>query len=320
MKYVAPLGLLALCAAAPLMASSFQLSLLAQGLAWTILGISVWLPLSLLNQPSFGHAAYFGIGAYAAGLSSTIWNIDNLFLVLLIAMVISAVIAAPIAVIAARLDHIGFLLITLATAEMLRALASRSKVLGGSDGLTGISRPSVGIPGVSLTSSTTFFYVALILTVVCVAVLWALKNSSVGASLVAIRQSESRMQALGYHVSGYKIFAFIVSAAVASVGGVLHAYLIRFASPEDMSPLVSARALIIVVLGAGVLLGVAVVGIVLTMAEDLISSQTTHWEIVIGSLYILVALAGGMIKPVRAFVRRIIGRGGSVPTQEVAAS
>lgn len=280
--------------AAPFVLDVFSIGLVTRGLCWGLVGLSIWFLLRLLNLPSFGHAAFFGSGAYVAGLAVTRWHQDNVFVVLAMAVLISVAIALPIALVASRLQSIGFLLITLAFAEMLRSLALRWRPLGGSDGLVGVTRPGAEPLGIDLTNPVTYFYFALATTALCVFVLWLIRRSPFGGVLVAIRESESRMRALGYHVGVYKVIAFLISAAVASVGGVLHAYLIRYVSPEDLSPLVSARGLVIVVIAGALLVATVLVAVVLTFGEDLASSHTAHWLALMGALYIAVALVGGV--------------------------
>lgn len=278
--------------AAPFYLDVFQIGLVTRGLVWALVGLAVWFLLRILRQPSFGHAAFFGVGAYAAGLSVTRWDVHNVFVALAIAMAITSVVALPIAVVAARVNSIGFLLITLAFAEMLRALALRWRTVGGSDGLVGVRRPDAGPLPLDLTDPVSYFYFCVLATAACLLVLWVVKRSTVGGILVGIRESEGRMRALGYRVGAYKVFAFELSAAVAAVGGVLHAYLIRYVSPEDLGALVSARGLIIVVVAGAAIAAPILVAVLLTVGEDVASSRTEHWLALMGLAYVAVALLG----------------------------
>jgi branched-chain amino acid transport system permease protein len=279
--------------AAPFYLDVFQVGLVTAGLVWSMVGLSVWFLLRILALPSFGHAAFFGVGAYVAGLAVTRWEIDNVFVALALGITATCVIALPMALVASRLKSIGFLLITLAFAEMLRSLALRWRAVGGSDGLVGVTRPEAGPVPVDLVSPVGFFYFTVGVTGLCVLVLWLVRQSAFGGVLVGIRESEGRMRALGYRVGAYKVVAFELSAAVAAVAGVLHAYLIRFVSPEDLGALVSARGLVIVVLGGATLAAPVVIGVVLTFGEDAVSSLTENWLAVMGVVYVLVALLRG---------------------------
>lgn len=281
----------ALVAGAPYYLDVFRLTLVTRGLVWALVALSVWFLLRILGLPSFGHAAFFGAGAYAAGLAVTRWDVTNVFVALGIGVAVVLAVALPIALVASRLGSIGFLLITLAFAEMLRSLALRWREVGGSDGLVGVTRPDAGPLPLDLSSPVGFFYFTAGCTALCMVVLFLVRRSAFGGVLVGIRDSESRMRALGYHVEAYKVAAFLLSASVAGVAGVLHAYLIRFVSPEDLSALVSARALIVVVLAGSALLAPVVAAVVLTFAEDQVSSHTEHWLAVMGLVYVAVALA-----------------------------
>jgi branched-chain amino acid transport system permease protein len=279
--------------AAPFYLDLFQVGLVTRGLVWALVGVSVWFLLRILALPSFGHAAFFGVGAYVAGLAVTRWEIDNVFVALAVAVALTCVVALPIAIVGSRLGSIGFLLITLAFAEMLRSLALRWRSVGGSDGLVGVTRPEAGPLPLDLAEPLAYFYFTVGITAVCLLVLWLVQRSTIGGILVGIRESQSRMRALGYRVGAYKVFAVELSAAVAAVAGVLHAYLIRFVSPEDLGALVSARGLIIVVLAGAALAAPVAVAIVLTFGEDIASSYTENWLALMGLVYVVVALLSG---------------------------
>jgi branched-chain amino acid transport system permease protein len=288
---------------APFFLDVFQVGLVTRGLTWALVGLSVWFLLRLLSLPSFGHAAFFGTGAYTAGLAVSRWELDNIFVILGLAILVTCAVAVPIAIVASRLGSVGFLLITLAFAEMLRSLALRWRELGGSDGLVGVTRPGAGPLSIDLSDPVTYFYFTLAVTFACLFVLWLIRRSAFGGVLIAIRESESRMRALGYRVGAYKVAAFLISAAVAAVAGVLHAYLIRFVSPEDLSALVSARGLIIVVVAGSLLVATAIVAVLLTFGEDLLSSRTENWLALMGLVYVAVALLGGVRFPVPRWLR-----------------
>ncbi|MBI2242971.1 MAG: branched-chain amino acid ABC transporter permease [Nocardioides sp.] len=295
MKWLAILAGAVALLAAPYYLDLFQIGLVTRGLVWAVVGLSVWFLLRILALPSFGHAAFFGIGAYAAGLAVTRWEVDNVFVALAIAVLLTCAVALPIALVASRLGSIGFLLITLAFAEMLRSLALRWRSVGGSDGLVGVTRPDAGPLPIDLADPLAFFYFTIGVTALCLLVLRLVQRSALGGILVGIRESESRMRALGYRVGAYKVFAFELSAAVAAVAGVLHAYLIRFVSPEDLGALVSARGLIIVVIAGAALAAPVVVAVVLTFGEDLASSRTENWLALTGLVYVAVALLGDLV-------------------------
>jgi branched-chain amino acid transport system permease protein len=281
------LPLVALLALAPLFAGTFEVTLLTQGVIWAILGLSVWLLLRVLGEASFGHAAFFGVGAYVAGLAVVKADVENVFLALALGVAIACAVALPIALVAARLRGVAFLMITLAFAEMLRALSGRWKLLGGTDGLVGVTRPSSPF---ALFEPATFYYFALVVGACVLLALLAFVRSPVGAVLKGIREGESRMAALGYNATAYRVLAFVVSAQIAAVAGVLNAYLHRFVDPGDVSALVSAKALLIVVLGGTSILGPVFGAFALTGLEEVLSSHSERWLGLLGLIYVLVAV------------------------------
>ncbi len=289
-KTLALIGAAALVVA-PTSTGTFQVTLLTQALVWAILGLSVWLLLRVVGLASFGHAAFFGVGAYVAGLAVVRWDIENVFAALALGMLAGCAIALPIALVAGRLQGISFLMITLAFAEMLRALAGRWKVLGGTDGLVGVTRPDASPLPLELFEPAGYYYFVLgVLGLVLLALL-AFVRSPLGGVLAGIREGEDRMAALGYNAAAYRVLAFVRTAGIAAVAGVLNAYLNRFVDPGDLSALVSAKALLIVVLGGATIYGPAIGAIALTVLEEVLSSHSERWLGLLGLVYVLVAVA-----------------------------
>jgi branched-chain amino acid transport system permease protein len=295
---------LAALVAVPHVADAFQVTLVVRGMAWATLAVAVWFLLRIGGLPSLGHAAFFGIGAYTAGLAVTRWHIDNVFVALVLAAGVTALLSIPIAVIASRLRNMSFILVTLAFAEMMRSLATRWEVLGGTDGLVGVLRPGAWPLSVDLADPTTFFYFALAVLLAAAAILVVVVRSPFGSVLAGVRDSEQRMSALGYNPILYRIAAFVLSATVAATAGVVHTYLNRFANPTDVAPLVSARALLIVVLGGATIAVPISVAILLTLLEDALSSRTDRWLGVLGALYVGVSLLQGAWRPALARLPR----------------
>jgi branched-chain amino acid transport system permease protein len=294
-------GVVALLAV-PSFAGQFQVTLLTQGISWAILALGVWLLLRVCNLPSFGHAAFYGVGAYSAGLAVTRWHIDNVFIALGLAILISCAVALPIAIVVSRLANVSFLLVTLAFASMLHALAGRWQVLGGTDGLVGVIRPNAAPLHTDMFDPSNYYYFACGLLAVSLLVVLLIVRSPFGGVLVGIRESDQRMAALGYNPLPYRAAAFIVSAALGGAAGVLTAYLTSFVDPSDLDALVSARALLFAVIGGTSVFGPVVAAIAFTELEHLLSSHTTRWLGVLGLVYVVVALVlpqGNWLAPLR---------------------
>jgi len=174
---------------------------------------------------------------------------------------------------------------------MLRALAGRWSVLGGTDGLVGVIRPDAAPLPLELSGPVAYYYFTLGALGCVLLVLATFVRSPVGGALAGIRESQDRMAALGYNAAAYRVLAFLVSAGIAAVAGVLNAYLNRFVDPGDVSALVSAKALLIVVLGGASIVGPALGAVALTQLEELLSSNSERWLGLLGLAYVLVALA-----------------------------
>ncbi|MBJ31582.1 MAG: hypothetical protein CL466_09255 [Acidimicrobiaceae bacterium] len=276
--------------------------LATRAFTWALLALSTWFLLRVSGRASLGNAAFFGVASYTVGVATTQWDIDNFWAVLSLALLISSASGLVIGLVSGRLSGFHFLLVTLAFAEMLRSLATQWKRLGGEDGIPGISRPSTWPLSIDLRDSTTMMWFTAFWLVLVVLGLVTVLRSPFGAAVLAVRDSESRMAALGYHPTMYRVAAVVVSSIVAGVAGTLNAYAIRFVSPTDMVPLVSAKALLFSVVGGAGLLGAAVIATALTFLEDELSSRFDRWLTVLGVVYLMIAALGD--QPVRTLFGR----------------
>src|SRR5206468_11725255 len=172
--------------------------------------------------PSLGHAAYFGAAAYAVGILATERQAG--FLTCLIAGVLLATVTAALfGLIAIRATGTYFLMITLALGMVVWGLAFRwVSLTRGDNGIAGVPRPELGLPW-SLWEPVPFFYATLVAAIVAWALLELLVHSPFGLGLEGIRESESRMRALGYNVWLHKYLAFVLSGTLAGFAGVFWA-------------------------------------------------------------------------------------------------
>lgn len=299
----------ALCAAAiviaTLIADGFDLLLLTRANAWAMLALSTWFLLRVSGRASLGNAAFQGVAAYLVGIGATRWGIDNVWVMMTVAVTGAALVGLVVGWVSARLSGFHFLLITLAFAEMLRSLALRWRSLGGEDGISGIGRPSAWPVPIDLTDSRQMAWFAAALLALCVGALVVVLRSPFGGAVSGVRDSESRMAALGYSPAAYRLGAVVLSATIAGVAGVVNAYAVRFVSPADFVPLVSAKALLFAVVGGVGLLGAVAAAVVLTVLENDISGRFDRWPMVLGFVYIAIAMVGP--NPVGR-VRRAVSR------------
>jgi branched-chain amino acid transport system permease protein len=280
------IGLVAVVVAAgvaPLL-SAYPLTLLA------VLAMSLDVLLGYTGLPSLGHAAYFGVAAYAVGILTT--DYQRGFLVcLLVGLGLATLTAAVFGLLAIRATGTYFLMITLALGMVVWGLAFRwVSMTKGDNGIAGVPRPDLGLPW-NLTAPLPFFYFVLAGALLAWALLGLLVRSPFGMTLMGIRESESRMRALGYNVWLHKYLAFILSGFFAGFAGVFWAYYNGFVSPVDVQLVTSVETLLMVALGGpGTLAGPALGAALIVFLKNFVSVYTKRWLLILGAVYIGVIL------------------------------
>jgi len=275
---------------APLALASYPLGLLTKMLIFGIFAMSLNLVMGYGGLPSLGHSAYFGVGAYTVGLLA-LKVTANVWIDVGAGLLATTLTAAVFGVLALRAAGSYLLMITLALAQVLWGIAfGWRRLTGGDDGLPGVPRPADGLPW-SLAGGTAFYYLVLVVFVATVALLALIVRSPFGRALVGIRESERRMEVLGYDTWLYKYVAFVIAGALAGVAGMLFVYFNGFVSPVYLGVVFSATVLIMVILGgAGTLLGPALGAVVIVFLENVVSTYTQHWLLVLGVIYVGVTM------------------------------
>ena len=281
---------LAVLVALPAVLSSYQLSLVTKMLIFGIFAMSLDLLLGYAGLPSLGHAAYFGVAAYTVGLLA-LRVANNFWLDFPAGLLMAAGVSALFGLFALRTRGSYFLMITLALGQVLWGIAFGWRSLtGGDDGLPSVPRPNVPLPW-TLTDGIPFYYFVLIFFGLAVGALALIVSSPFGKALVGIRESERRMEVLGYDVWRHKYVAFILAGLFAGLAGNLFVYFNGFVSPSYLNILFSASALLMVILGgSGTLLGPAIGAAVIVGLENFISGYMERWVLVLGVIYVLVTL------------------------------
>jgi branched-chain amino acid transport system permease protein len=289
-RVLAGLGAAALAGLVAPALSAYPLTLLTQAAIIAILAMSLDVLLGYTGLPSLGHAAYFGIAAYAVGILTTEYQCS--FLTCLVSGVaLAALTAAVFGLLAIRASGTYFLMITLALGMVVWGLAFRwVSMTKGDNGIAGVPRPELGLPW-SLSAPLPFFYFALAAAVAAWAVLGLLVRSPFGMGLQGIRESESRMRALGYNVWLHKYLAFVIAGAFAGFAGVFWAYYNGFVSPADVQLVTSVETLLMVALGGpGTLAGPALGATIIVFLKNFVSVYTKRWLLILGAVYIGVIL------------------------------
>jgi len=279
---------LALLLALPQMLRPYYVGLVTKMLIFALFAMSLDLLLGYTGLASLGHAAFFGVAAYTVALLILRAGVAG-WIVFPASLVAATATGALVAVLALRARGSYFLMITFALAQVVWSIAFGWRTLtNGDDGMPGVPRPNFGW---SLDSTQSYYYFVLAAVGLAALLLVAIVKSPFGRALRGIRESESRMQALGYDVWRYQFVAFVLAAGFAGLAGALYAYFNRFVGPEYLHVIQSAEALIMVILGgAGTLLGPAIGAALIVFLEDYVSSMTQHWLLVLGIIYVLVTL------------------------------
>jgi branched-chain amino acid transport system ATP-binding protein len=235
---------------------------------------------------SFGHGAWFGLAAYAAGLVQRELFPGSFLAPVLIGVGMVALIAALFGALILRRRGVYFSLLTLALSAMLYTVAFRwTAVTGGEDGLGGITRPVVG--SVNFDASLPYYILVAAVAFLVVLILWRFHNSPVGSVLVAIRENEQRARFLGYATDRYKLIAFTMSAAITGLAGILLLFNNRMTSAEPISVAFSGELLAMVVIGGmRSFLGPALGALFFVIFRDYLSSITENWLFVFGLLFV----------------------------------
>jgi branched-chain amino acid transport system permease protein len=284
--------ILLLALAVVLLAAPFWLPLVggypdlaSRVLIYALAAMGLNLLLGFTGGLSFGHAAYFGLGAYGTGLMLANYT-NNTLLALLVGTVVGGLAALVLGPLAVRRRGIYFSMITIAIGQMFYFIAVRwNSFTGGEDGLTGFSRQP--IYGMQL-GSVQFYYFVLLFFAIGALVLWTILNSPLGHTFVAIRENQKRLVFLGIRVERYIALSFAISGVICALAGGLNALLDNFASPDDLRYTLSGNFLIIVVLGGmrnfwGPLLG----AVIFVLVQNYVSAIMQNWMTVLGLIFVL---------------------------------
>ena len=268
---------------------TFYVGVASRILIYALAATSLNLILGFGGMVSFGHAAFVGVGAYAAGILMQN-GVPSAWLALLLAFAAAAGFALLIGAISLRTRGVYFIMITLAFAQMLYYLMVSLKTFGGDDGLPLDGRFALGL-GLDLSHDATFYYLVLALATLVFLAVYRLLNSRFGHALQAIRDNETRMAAIGFSVYRVKLMAFVLAGALAGLAGALLAHQGGFVSPSLMQWSESGMLMVMVILGGvGHLYGGLVGAVVFLVLEELLSSYTIHWQFGLGAVLLAVVL------------------------------
>ena len=277
----------------------FWVTLFTRILIFALAAMGLNLVLGFGAMVSFGHAMYLGIGAYAVGILSY-HGVDNGIVQLAVALVVGALVALGVGAICLRTSGMAFIMITLAFAQMLYFLAVSLREYGGDDGMQLKGRSLLG--PLDLNNPTLLYYLAYALLLAVLLAFWRLVHARFGMVLRGCRSNERRMASMGFATFRYKLSAYVISALVCVLAGMLMANLTRFVAPSYMAWTVSGELIVMTVLGGlGTLIGPIAGATALLLVEEALSSLklgvpwldnviNQHWLALIGIFIVLVVL------------------------------
>lgn len=304
------IGMLALPFVATAIDEPFYITLATRVAILGLAGVGLNLALGTGGLVSFGHAAFFGLGGYAAGILAShalnytpimespflIEGTNQMLIIWLVAIIVSGIGAYLIGLLSLRTSGVYFIMITLAFAQMIYYFAISWPAYGGEDGLSIYVRNA--FPGVNTLDPQGFYFICFALLMAGIWLSATLKNSRFGAALQSVRQNEERLSAVGVKPFNIKLTAFVISGMMTGLAGALFADLNRFVSPSMLSWHMSGEIMILVILGGvGRLYGPLAGAIIYIIFEFIFGGMTEHWQFFLGLVLLGVVLfaRGGVI-------------------------
>jgi branched-chain amino acid transport system permease protein len=295
--------LLGLPAVAGMAGEPYLVSLFSRILIYALAAVSLDLMLGFGGLVSLGHAAFFGIGAYAVCILSVhgfegtplmTWPVElnghqSGLILWPAAVFLSAAASAVIGALSLRTSGMHFIMITLAFAQMLYYFFVSLEAYGGDDGISLFSRNT--LPGMDLNDDAQFYYLCLAALAVFLLFSYRLVHSRFGMVIRGCKENERRMKSLGFPIFRYRLVCFLIAGAGAGLAGALIANQTEYVSPNLMHWTRSGEILVMVLLGGmGTLFGPILGAATLLLLEELLSIYTEHWMVYLGPFLVLVVL------------------------------
>ncbi len=279
--------------AVPLGLPKFYLLLATEILIMGLFAMAFNLLLGYGGMVSFGHAAFYGVGAYTCGL--LLKKADVPFAVsFLAAPVVAAAVALLFGLLCIRLTRIYFSMLTLAFSQIVWAIAFKwYSLTGGDNGLIGIPVPS------ALADPRALYLFTVAIVVLVGGLLWRLVNAPFGRTLLAVRENAERAEFVGIHVRRVQLAAFVISGGVSGLAGALFSLFSRGAFPDYAYWTKSAEVLLMTLLGGPyVFLGPALGAAILIALNSIVTSFTEYWPVVLGAvlLMLIYVFPGGVTR------------------------
>ena len=297
----------------PLATTGFYVDLVTKVMILAIFAMSLDLLVGYTGLVSFGHAAFFGVGAYTLALLTPKYEAASLWLTLPLAVLLSGVAACLVGAFVLRTRGVYFIMVTLAFAQMFYFVAHDTEFGRGSDGISMNFRPEAVLAGVKVIdpgNERHAYYLALALMVSVFVFLKTLLRSPLGRALQGIKSNEHRMRSLGFPVLQYKLASFTIAGALGGLAGYLSAMQFGYVNPELFSWHQSGNVLLMLILGGlGTLRGAVIGAFAFVLLQELFQTVTDHWLLLFGGTILLVVtfLPGGLGSATERVERALVG-------------
>ncbi|MBC8417178.1 MAG: branched-chain amino acid ABC transporter permease [Desulfobacterales bacterium] len=275
-------------------------ALASEILIFALFAMAYDLVLGYAGMLSFGHAAFFGLGAYTTGIM--LLRVYPFVLVgLLGGVIVSSLAAFAIGFLSIRRRGIYFTMVTLAFAQMFYFIAFKwTSMTGGDDGLQGVPRPALG--PLDLSSEIALYYFILFFVVASMIIGIRLINSPFGKTLQALRENKDRAMSIGYDIDQFKLMVFVISGFFSGLAGGLYALLLNFVPLSCLYWPTSGEVVVMTIVGGmGTLFGPVLGAIAIILLRDMISNYTESWSLVMGLLFMssVLGFRGGIMSLLR---------------------
>jgi branched-chain amino acid transport system permease protein len=308
-RYAAPLAVLVLLVlTVPSWAGNFGIYLAMQMMLLSLFALGFNLLLGYTGLLSFGQAGFFATGAYVCAL--ILLEAPSLLVGVIGGVLAAGVVALVLGYLSVRLTEIYFAMLTLSFGMMIHSLVWRWRdVTGGDDGLTGVPRAPLELPGISIQLDTIdrYYYFVAIVTVLAVWLMYRIVKSPLGLTFEAIRDSSVRAESIGIPIRRYRLVAFVIAGLYAGLAGSMMAPLERTITPIYAHWLYSAEPVLASLIGGIYVFAGPIVGAILFIGiKDIIVRLTDYWMIWMGGVVIVLVLGfrGGVLGTVMGWVRR----------------
>src|SRR6185312_10163766 len=269
--------------------SKYYLLLAFDALLFGAVAMSLDLLIGYTGLVSFGHAAFFGLGAYSAAVLLE-RGVTSLWLTLGLSLIVVGLYALLVSYFATTRRGIYFALLTLIFAEVVYTVFRYTQAFGGSDGIQGLPSPEI-LPGVAIDSPLRIYYAVVLYLLLAYLACRVLVRSHFGQVLVAIRENEDRARFLGYDVQRYKMGVCLISAVLTGLAGALYAGRAAYATPDLLHWSVSGEFIIMVMIGGlGTLVGPIIGGAFFILLQEKVSSYVEWYSIIVGLVLVLIVL------------------------------